>query len=70
MFNHGVDLISKNVPNYNYKSICTNVVNVIQLGSLVVAAQQKVIFGGRLAEYQYYDMHQVVERALTIDLGG
>lgn len=24
-----------------------------------------VIFGGRLAEYKYYDMHQVVEKALT-----
>lgn len=26
--------------------------------------QQKVIFGGRLAEYKYYDMHQVIEKAL------
>lgn len=25
-----------------------------------------VIFGGRLAEYKYYDMHQVVEKALEI----
>lgn len=25
-----------------------------------------VIFGGRLAEYKYYDMHQVIERALQI----
>ena len=24
-----------------------------------------VIFGGRLAEYKYYDMHQVIESALT-----
>ena len=24
----------------------------------------KVLFGGRLAEYKYYDMHQVIERAL------
>ena len=29
-------------------------------------AQDKVIFGGRLAEYKYYDMHQVIERALNI----
>ena len=29
-------------------------------------AQDKVIFGGRLAEYKYYDMHQVVERALDL----
>lgn len=27
-------------------------------------AQTKVLFGGRLAEYKYYDMHQVIERAL------
>lgn len=27
-------------------------------------AEDKVIFGGRLAEYRYYDMHQVVARAL------
>ena len=25
-----------------------------------------VIFGGRLAEYKYYDMHQVVEKALEV----
>ena len=29
-------------------------------------AQDKVIFGGRLAEYKYYDMHQVIERALDL----
>lgn len=29
-------------------------------------AQDKVIFGGRLAEYKYYDMHQVIERALYL----
>lgn len=28
--------------------------------------ESRVIFGGRLAEYKYYDMHQVVERALTV----
>lgn len=28
--------------------------------------QDKVIFGGRLAEYKYYDMHQVIERALLM----
>lgn len=27
-------------------------------------SQQKYIFGGRLAEYQYYDMHQVIGSAL------
>ena len=27
-----------------------------------------VIFGGRLAEYRYYDMHQIVKKALNIEL--
>lgn len=29
-------------------------------------AEQNIIFGGRLGEYKYYDMHQVVARALEI----
>ena len=29
-------------------------------------AQDKVIFGGRLAEYKYYDMHKVIERAFEV----
>ena len=29
-------------------------------------AQTKVIFGGRLAEYKYYDMHKVIERAMEV----
>ena len=28
--------------------------------------QEKVIFGGRLAEYKYYEMHQVIENALRL----
>jgi UDP-galactopyranose mutase len=28
-------------------------------------AEQGVLFGGRLAEYRYYDMHQIVAAALT-----
>lgn len=32
-----------------------------------LAAQEKnVFFGGRLGEYKYYDMHQIIERALTM----
>ena len=27
--------------------------------------EQNVIFGGRLAEYKYYDMHQIVESAIN-----
>lgn len=29
-------------------------------------AEENVIFGGRLGEYKYYDMHQVVARALEV----
>lgn len=28
--------------------------------------EKNVLFGGRLAEYKYYDMHQVIERALHL----
>jgi len=28
-------------------------------------AEEKVLFGGRLAEYRYYDMHQVIGSAMT-----
>ena len=30
----------------------------------LVDQEQNVIFGGRLAEYKYYDMHQIVEKVL------
>ena len=30
--------------------------------------EEKAIFGGRLAEYKYYDMAPVIARALDIDL--
>ena len=34
-----------------------------------LAEQEKnVLFGGRLAEYKYYDMHNVIEKALKVDL--
>ena len=33
-----------------------------------LAEQSGVIFGGRLAEYRYYDMHQIVKKALNIEL--
>lgn len=32
----------------------------------LAAKQDKVIFGGRLAEYRYYDMHQVIENAMVM----
>lgn len=30
--------------------------------------QDNIIFGGRLAEYKYYDMHQIVEKILHIEI--
>ena len=32
--------------------------------AVIAKNEQKVIFGGRLAEYKYYDMHQVVASSL------
>ncbi len=32
------------------------------------AAKVNVIFGGRLAEYKYYDMAPIVEKVLDIDI--
>ena len=34
----------------------------------LAAECRNVIFGGRLAEYRYYDMHPVVERAMQVEL--
>ena len=33
-----------------------------------LAERSTTIFGGRLAEYKYYDMHHIVEKALNIKL--
>lgn len=43
--------------------------NAIMAGYSELASQRKdVIFGGRLAEYKYYDMHQIVENVLKMDI--
>lgn len=34
----------------------------------LAASETKVIFGGRLAEYKYYDMAPIIERALNISI--
>ena len=34
----------------------------------LAAREKNVIFGGRLAEYKYYDMHQIVENVLKMEL--
>ena len=38
--------------------------HIYQKYSKKAAKEQKVIFGGRLGMYRYFDMHQVVEEAL------
>ena len=43
--------------------------NALFAGYQELASQRKdVIFGGRLAEYKYYDMHQIVENVLKMEL--
>ena len=39
-----------------------------QYRTLAAQTCPEVIFGGRLAEYRYYDMHVIVEKALTIQI--
>lgn len=34
----------------------------------LAAAEQNVIFGGRLAEYKYYDMAPIIEKVLNLDI--
>lgn len=38
--------------------------NIYEQYKQLAAQEQKVIFGGRLAEYKYYDMHHVIAQAL------
>ncbi|MFA9375929.1 MAG: UDP-galactopyranose mutase [Lachnotalea sp.] len=39
--------------------------NVYQQYKALADQEENVIFGGRLAEYKYYDMHNVIEQALN-----
>ena len=34
----------------------------------LVATEDKVIFGGRLAEYKYYDMDDIIDNALNVNI--
>ena len=34
----------------------------------LAATDEKVIFGGRLGEYRYYDMDKVIESALKVEI--
>lgn len=38
--------------------------NVYSKYKALADIEKKFIFGGRLAEYKYYDMHQIIEKAL------
>lgn len=43
--------------------------NALYTQYAALAAQDKnVIFGGRLAEYKYYDMHQIIENVLNMQI--
>ncbi|MGM9794792.1 MAG: UDP-galactopyranose mutase [Candidatus Aphodosoma sp.] len=35
----------------------------------LATTEKNVVFGGRLAEYKYYDMDDIIDRALSVDLG-
>ena len=37
-------------------------------GREMAEAEQNVIFGGRLAEYKYYDMAPIIEKVLNMDI--
>ena len=39
--------------------------NIYKRYNALAMKERNVFFGGRLAEYKYYDMHQVIARALT-----
>ena len=42
--------------------------NMLYLQYKTLAEQEKnIIFGGRLAEYKYYDMHKIIEEVLAIE---
>ena len=41
--------------------------NILYLQYETLAKQEKnIIFGGRLAEYKYYDMHKIIEKVLAL----
>lgn len=43
--------------------------NTLYLKYKELARQEKnVIFGGRLAEYKYYDMHHIIEKVLNLSI--
>jgi UDP-galactopyranose mutase len=39
---------------------------IVQRYKTLAAAEQNVIFGGRLAEYKYYDMAPIIEQVMSL----
>ena len=53
----------KTEPYYPVNDLKNNLIYNQYLG--LVQIEKNTLFGGRLAEYKYYDMHIVIERALN-----
>lgn len=53
-------------PCYPINTLCNN--QLAQHYKALAIQEKDVVFGGRLAEYQYYNMDQVVARALKIEI--
>jgi UDP-galactopyranose mutase len=78
MFGASVYAVPKTVVSHEYSTEWTadkepyypvndNINSALYLRYKELADQEKnVIFGGRLAEYKYYDMDKVIERALSV----
>jgi UDP-galactopyranose mutase len=74
--NHNQTIITKEYPadyklnNEPYYPINDNLnsFKYTKYKNLVKSIENKYIFGGRLAEYKYYDMHQVIGSALNTSL--
>jgi len=58
------DYTGENEPYYPINDITNN--NIYEQYKILTKSEKNVIFGGRLAEYKYYDMHHVIESALNI----
>lgn len=51
-------------PYYPVNDVKNN--SIYQRYRILAESLENVIFGGRLAEYKYYDMHHVISKALTL----
>lgn len=62
-----IDYSSSNDPYYPINDSINNEIYT-KYKKLLNKISNKFIFGGRLAEYKYYDMHQAIGSALSIDI--